>query len=413
MTSRGGDLPFSIFETTPLEFQPAELRIPPWRKCYGHRLHQTSLRDAPVWQKGGKLSGSNIIGLERRDSESWRILEFMLIHTKLPPGHLYPQLTQFPTKYPDFLAAFRGGQTVDNNTHLTTGNAVQTHLYKAAIASGHLTTKGNPIQGEFLVDIFLTDEGGQHILTPQDKQYCKMAVELARKSIAENDGEPHPYVGAVVIKNGKVLATGYRGETGEGRHAEFCALKKINDDVDNVDLSGCTVYTTLEPCSIRKPSKIPCTNRLINGKVARVVYGLADKDETVYGHSSLSEAGIEIGLFPKDLIEELLVLNKKWSDTRRNPEVMPPSNDDTVPLAYASYHKSGRPMTDNVQLFVRPPKEVGGFFTVEDAAKKVMAYGRTIEEISVEWRRIDTQKVIVEKLVRQGHGGSSQLLHLI
>ncbi len=40
----------------------------------------------------------------------------MLIHTKFPPGHLYPQLTQFPTNYPDFLAAFRGGQTVDNNT---------------------------------------------------------------------------------------------------------------------------------------------------------------------------------------------------------------------------------------------------------------------------------------------------------
>ena len=336
----------------------------------------------------------------------------MLIHTKLPPGHLYPQLTQFPTNYPDFLAAFRGGQTVDNNTYLTTGNAVQTHLYKAAIASGHLTAKGNPIQGEFLVDIFLTEEGAEHILTPQDKQYCKMAVELAWKSIAEDDGEPHPYVGAVVVKDGKVLATGHRGETGEGRHAEFCALKKINDDVDNVDLSGCTVYTTLEPCSIRKPSKTPCTNRLINGKVARVVYGLADKDETVYGHSSLSEAGIEIGLFPKDLIQELLVLNKKWSDTRRKPEVVPPSND-TAPLANASYYKPGTPMTDNIHLFVRPPKEVGGFFTVEDASKKVLAHGRTIEEIGVEWRRIDTQKVIVEKLVRQGHGSSSQLLNLI
>ena len=160
-------------------------------------------------------------------------------------------------------------------------NAVQTSLYTAAIASGHLMTKGNRIQGDFLVDIFLTEEGAEPILTPQDKQYSKMAVELARKSIAENDGEPHPYVGAVVVKDGKVLATGYRGETGEGRHAEFCALKKINDDVDNVDLSGCTVYTTLEPCSIRKPSKTPCTNRLINGKVERVVYGLADKGQFV------------------------------------------------------------------------------------------------------------------------------------
>src|SRR5713101_5193158 len=89
--------------------------------------------------------------------------------------------------------------------------------------------------------------------------------------------------GAVVVRDGNVLATGYRGETGDGRHAEFCALKKINDDVDNVDLSGCTVYTTLEPCSKRKPPKKPCASRLINAKAARVVSGMPDKDKEVYG----------------------------------------------------------------------------------------------------------------------------------
>jgi pyrimidine deaminase RibD-like protein len=335
----------------------------------------------------------------------------MLIHKPLPPGHIYPQLTQFPSNYADFLAAFRGGQTVDRNSHLTTGTAVQTAMYKTALASGHLRIEGNPIERD-LLNIFMTDEGAEHILTPQDKQYCKMAIELARKSVAENDGEPHPCVGAVVVKDGKVLATGYRGETGEGRHAEFCALKKINDAVDNVDLSGCTVYTTLEPCSIRKPSKTPCTNRLINAKVARVVYGLADKDETVYGHSSLSEAGIEIGLFPKDLIQELLTLNKKWSDTRRQPEVSPPPND-TNAIAHASYRKPGTSMESTIYLYVRPSKDAGGFYTIEDAVKNVLAHGRNLEEISVAWHRIDTQKRVLEKLVRQAHGNSSgsQLLN--
>jgi len=89
-----------------------------------------------------------------------------------------------------------------------------------------------------------------------------------------------------------------------------------------------------------------------------------------------------------------------------------PLPNDTNAIANASYYKPGTPMTDNIHLFVRPPKEVGGFFTIEDAAKNVLAHGRTIEEIGVEWRRIDTQKVIVEKLVRQGHGCSSQLLNL-
>ena len=300
---------------------------------------------------------------------------------------------------------------MDNNTHLTTGDAVQTHLYKAALASGHLTTKGNPIQGEFLVDIFLTDEGAENILTPQDKQHCKMAVELARRSVAENDGELHPFVGAVVVKDGEVLATGYRGETGEGRHAEFCALKKVNEDVDNVDLSGCTVYTTLEPCSIRKSSKTPCTDRLINANVERVVYGMADKDESVYGHFSLSEKKIKIGLFPNNLIQELLALNKEWADSLRFKPIVPPN--DTSPLANVSYYKPGTSMQDNIHLLVRPPKDASGFYTVEDASKNVLAHGRTLEEISVEWHRIDTQKVIVEKLVRQGHGSSNRLLNLI
>jgi hypothetical protein len=71
-------------------------------------------------------------------------------------------------------------------------------------------------------------------------------------------------------------------------------------------------------------------------------------------------------------------------------------------------------MQDNLFLVVRPPKDAGGFFTIEDAAKNVLAYGRTLQEVGVEWRGIDTQKVLVEKLVRQGYGNASgsQLLNL-
>lgn len=338
----------------------------------------------------------------------------MLIREKMRPGHVYPQITQAPINYFDFLNFFRGGHTIDNN--LTAGviaSSLQANMLKAAISSGHLTlTKNMANADESLADIILTDEGAEQILTPPDKKYCKLAVELARKSVAENDGELHPHVGAVVVKDGQVISTGYRGETGDGRHAEYCALRKINDDVDNVDLSGCTVYTTVEPCSVRKPGKTPCANRLINGKVTRVVYGLADKDETVFGHSSLDEAGIEVGLFPKQLRQELLILNKKWSDTRRKQEVVPPPND-TNAIANQAYHKPGTPMTNNIFLVVRPPRDVGGFFTIEDAAKNVLAYGRTLDDIAVKWRHIDTQKVLVEKLTRQGGGCSDQRLRLI
>jgi pyrimidine deaminase RibD-like protein len=340
----------------------------------------------------------------------------MLIIKKLPQGSIYPQITQAPiSTYPDFLNFFRGGHTIDDNLGARTiQNTMQYTMFTTALASGHLTKlKNMAIPDEFLADIFLTETGSELTQTILDRKFCEAAVAEARKSIAENDGEPHPYVGAVVVKDGNILATGYRGETGEGRHAEFCALKKINDDVDHVDLSSCTVYTTLEPCSKRNSSnKTACATRLISAKVSRVVFGMADKDESVYGHVSLTEANIDVSLFPGDLIQALVALNKQWSDTRRQPEVAPPPND-TSPLASVSYNKPGTPMTDNIYLYVRPSKNDGGFFTIEDAARTVLAWGRTLQEIAVKWHQIDDQKVIVEGLQRQSSGGSHRLLTML
>lgn len=331
----------------------------------------------------------------------------MLIRKPLP---LFPQLTDAPvTSYVDFLEFFRGGQTIDDN--LTASEIKKTDQYAmltTALASGHLRKEANPLvgRGHFVVDIFLTDSPGW------DREFCEMAVELAKKSIAEDD-KPHPFVGAVIVKDGRAIATGFRGESGKGGdHAEYCALKKLGRDVNKVDLTGCTVYTTLEPCSIRKPGKTSCAARLIYAKAARVVYGLGDKDETVFGHIQLQEAHIPVGGFRQDLIEELQEMNKEWSDTRRQPEVVPPPND-TPPLANVSYNKPGTPMTDNTYFFVRPPKDGDGFFTIEDMSKNVVAWGKTIEEIAAEWTRIQTQKVVMEKLSRQGGGSSHRLLTLI
>jgi hypothetical protein len=107
-------------------------------------------------------------------------------------------------------------------------------------------------------------------------------------------------------------------------------------------------------------------------------------------------------------MQELLDLNKAWSDSIRVKPIVPPNN--TPPLANVSYYKLGTSMQDNIYLFVRPPKDTDGFFTVEDAAKNVMAHARTLEDIAIEWHRIDDQKRIVEKLVRQSAGSSNQLL---
>jgi len=333
----------------------------------------------------------------------------MLIKEKLQQGHVYPQITQAPIDtYADFLNFFRGGHTIDDNVEASTiANIVHAAMLRTAIASGHLKkTKNMAIPSEFLADVVLTKSGSGLIQTFFDRTFCETAMAEARESVAEDD-RLHPYVGVVIVKDGKILATGHRGESGDGDHGEYCALKKLNE----TDVQGATVYTTLEPCSTRKPPKKSCTDRLISGKVARVVYGIADKDESVYGHASLVEAGIEIGFFPNDLMQEVLALNKDWSDSLRVKPIVPPN--DTSPLANVSYYKLGTSMQDNIHLFVRPPKSTGGFYTVEDAAKNVLAHGRTIDEIAVEWHRIDNQKVIVEKLVRQGSGSSNRLLNLV
>ena len=77
--------------------------------------------------------------------------------------------------------------------------------------------------------------------------FAQKAIELSRKCQAE-PGKNSPLVGAVVVKDGKEIAATYRGARNPGEHAEFLALEKeLKDEV----IAGATVYTTLEPCTVR------------------------------------------------------------------------------------------------------------------------------------------------------------------
>jgi hypothetical protein len=137
---------------------------------------------------------------------------------------------------------------------------------------------------------------------------------------------------------------------------------------------------------------------------------MPNKDESVYGHHSLIAAGIPVAIFPTNQVQDLFALNKEWSHSLRVKPIVPPN--DTPPLAHVSYYKLGTSMQDNIHLFVRPPKDAGGCYTIEDAPTKVLAFGRTLEDIGVAWRRIDTEKVIVEKLIRQSYDSSHRVLSL-
>jgi pyrimidine deaminase RibD-like protein len=143
----------------------------------------------------------------------------------------------------------------------------------------------------------------------EDRRFALLAIDEARKSVAE-DERPHPKVGAVVVKDGKVLAKAYRGENPKS-HAEYVALE---GKLSNEQLAGATVYTTLEPCVKRNPPKICCAQRLADRKVARVIIGMLDPNPDIRGLGDrlLSEAGIEIQLFPKDLRAQVEEMNREF-----------------------------------------------------------------------------------------------------
>ncbi len=143
-----------------------------------------------------------------------------------------------------------------------------------------------------------------------DAVCMRFAVRAARQSVDE-DERPHPRVGVVVAKEGEILAVAHRGETGAGDHAEFAGLeKKLADDI----VAGATVYTTLEPCTSRNHPKVPCVQRLIDRRVARVVIGMVDPDPNIRGEGirRLERARVAVDKFPLSLVEELLDLNRHF-----------------------------------------------------------------------------------------------------
>ena len=121
-----------------------------------------------------------------------------------------------------------------------------------------------------------------------DKQYMRLALRLARKGAGMVS--PNPLVGAVMVRDGKILGTGYHQYFG-GPHAEINAIKDAGGDV-----SGATLYCTLEPCSHAGKKTPPCAQRLVKEKIGRAVIAVLDPNPRVNGNGVriLKEAGIDV-----------------------------------------------------------------------------------------------------------------------
>lgn len=143
------------------------------------------------------------------------------------------------------------------------------------------------------------------------RTFMARALELAAQ--AKGRTSPNPMVGALVVKDGRVLAAGYHQKAGTP-HAEVIALEQAGPAA-----RGATLYVTLEPCSHfgRTP---PCVNKIIAAGIKEVVVAMVDPNPQVNGRGikMLREAGIKVtvGVLQKEA-EKLNEAFIKYITTRR------------------------------------------------------------------------------------------------
>lgn len=137
---------------------------------------------------------------------------------------------------------------------------------------------------------------------PEEK-YMRRAIELAKKGSGHVN--PNPLVGAVIVRDGEIIGEGYHECYGQ-LHAERNAI--ANAKKRGNSLEGSTIYVTLEPCCHYGKTP-PCTEAIIEEKIAKVVVGSDDPNPLVSGKGfqMLREKGIEV--IPHFLKEECDAIN--------------------------------------------------------------------------------------------------------
>ncbi len=120
-----------------------------------------------------------------------------------------------------------------------------------------------------------------------NKKYMELAIELAKKGAGAVN--PNPLVGAVVVKNDRIIGQGYHARYGE-LHAERAAFANLTEDA-----AGAEMYVTLEPCC-HYGKQPPCVEAIVENKIAKVYVGSDDPNDKVAGKGIqyLREHGIEV-----------------------------------------------------------------------------------------------------------------------
>jgi len=157
-----------------------------------------------------------------------------------------------------------------------------------------------------------------------DERFMRLAIQEASKALGRT--APNPVVGAIIVKNMRVIAKGYHHAAGLP-HAEIESIRKLEvrrwrmrdgkspkllTSNSQLPAEGCTLYVTLEPCSSHGKTP-PCTEAILAAGISRVVYGATDPDKRHRGSAQkiLEKAGIAVAV--GILEQECAALNTHWN----------------------------------------------------------------------------------------------------
>lgn len=147
-----------------------------------------------------------------------------------------------------------------------------------------------------------------------DEMYMERALALAARG--RGTTTPNPMVGAVIVKDGRVIGEGYHIRAGEG-HAEVNAFR--NAEENGEDVTGATMYVTLEPCSHYGKTP-PCADKIVEKGIGRVVVGALDSNPLVAGRGIEKIRSAGIPAVTGILAEKSIALNEvfmKYIITKR------------------------------------------------------------------------------------------------
>ena len=129
------------------------------------------------------------------------------------------------------------------------------------------------------------------MITKADIGFIKKAIALSEKGMDQGAGGPF---GAVIVKNGGIIAEGYNNVTSTNdptAHAEIVAIRKACETLDSFQLDDCTIYTSCEPCPM-------CLGAIYWARPKAVYYACTKEDAAEIGfddHFIYKEIEMDIG----------------------------------------------------------------------------------------------------------------------